>query len=211
MATKPAIAASPTTQMWLPLTAAPSKTVVGQIVVDAQGTAKKVKVPGPIEADATVWELQQIHFDHELTGVQRDKLKDLRTEADRLQAELSGILAGMETVTIMNLLGIPGIASRSAEELISLVEAENSERQSQYLRSIASSDPEMAAKLNNSNDAKINIALQRAAIYWDVSYTTTITQVMQFPGAFSEDYSTGFLADWIKLTDQILADLGKSQ
>lgn len=209
MATKSAAPEIPTTKMWLPLVAAPSKTTVGQIIVDANGTAKKVKVPGTIDADSTVWELQDIYFDHELTGVQRSQLKDLRIEADALQAELSSVLAGMESITLMHLLPIPGMATQGADELVAIVEAENGERQSQYLRQIASANPEMAEKLNSSNEAKVTIALKRAAIYWDVPYTTVITKVVEFPGAFNEDYTAGFLADWIKLTDTILSNLGK--
>lgn len=192
--------------MWVPLDPQPNKVTDKMIVVKDNQIVEGAK---EITDGCLVYGLQEIELDYMLNGKRRKALSDISRRIDAAKAEIGAMLSGIEKVTILDIaMQLPNSAERDADELKKFTEIQNEQIRTNTLEQKALDEPEAAQEIQANTATQAVLLAQRAAIFWNLNPDTMIA-IAEFPGAFTEDYNGGFLAEFIQDTDEYVEELGK--
>jgi gas vesicle protein len=191
-------------------------TLVGDILVDADGDAEIADAKGlPVPDGGSYFRKGEIKFKLlSLNGKQRRLIEQAEDAISAAQAPLFAVLATAPKSDVLEvaqqLMGAAG--GNVAYDVIEQVQsARENQMQQQHLQSKATESATTVSDISRTERAEVQKWTEiRAAVLWGIK-TEDLELIRDFPGAYGVSTDVGFMADWLKHTEQLVEQIQNFQ
>jgi hypothetical protein len=184
-------------------------TIVGDIIVDSDGDAEIAATKGaPVPEGGSYFREGLITFKLlSIKGKQRRLIEQAEDAISAAQAPLFAVLATAPKSDVLEvaqqLMGASG--GKVDYEVIEQVQAaRENQMQQQHLQAKATESAGTVATMSRTQDEEVRKWTEiRAAVLWGIP-PEDLELIRDFPGAYWDDYRAGFMANWLKHTENLV-------
>jgi hypothetical protein len=191
-------------------------TIVGDIIVDADGDAEIADAKGlPVPEGGSYFRKGEIKFKLlSLNGKQRRLIEQAEDAISAAQAPIFAVLATAPKSDVLEVAQqLMGAAGGNVDyEVIEQVQAaRENQMQQQHLQAKATESASTVSDISRTERAEVQKWTEiRAAVLWGIP-SADLELIRDFPGAYGVTTDVGFMAAWLKHTEQLVEQIQNFQ